>query len=103
MIEPFSIEELETGLRKLGRGNGDLKSFWDENIIPFRQTVLFAIHETSEALLSPSLALRSRVELEGQLETLTQYLKLADHYVARQVFRLDGVRRHRMPAPLRAH
>ena len=78
----FSIEELETGLRTLGRRDGDLKDFWDQNIDAFRQTILFAIHETSEALLSPNIALQSRVELEGQLEMLAQYLKLAVQYAA---------------------
>ena len=78
----FSIEELETGLRTLGRRDGDLKDFWDQNIDAFRQTILFAIHETSEALLSPNIALQSRVELEGQLEMLAQYLKLAVQYSA---------------------
>jgi len=97
MVEPFTIEELETGLRMLGRGDGNLNSFWGKNIVAFRQTVLFAIRETSEALLSPNLPLRSRVELEGQLETLVQYLKFASHYIARQS---AEAHRHRPLAPL---
>ena len=84
MADPFTIEELETGLRRLGRGDGDLSSFWDQNIVAFRQTVLFAMRETSDALLSPNLPLRARVQLEGQLETLAQYLKFASQYIARQ-------------------
>ena len=100
MVEPFTIEELETGLRKLGRGDGDLKSFWDQNIVAFRQTILFAIRETTDALLSPTMALRLRIELEGQLETLAQYLKFADHYIARQPFKSAEAYQRPTPIPL---
>jgi len=100
MVEPFTIEELETGLRMLGRAEGDLKFFWDQNIIAFRQTVLLAIRETSDGLLSPNLSLRSRVELEGELETLVQYLKFASQYIARQSTNSTAAGRHRTPAPL---
>jgi ABC-type uncharacterized transport system fused permease/ATPase subunit len=62
----------------------DLKTFWDQNIVGFRRTVLFAIRETSEALLSPTITLRWRIELESQLEDLVRYIRLADRYIARQ-------------------
>lgn len=80
---PFSIEELEIGLRSLDRGDVNLTEFWDENILGFRQTVLFAIRETSDALLSPKLTLPWRLELEAQLEALVRYIKLADRYIER--------------------
>jgi hypothetical protein len=81
---PLSVEELETGLRLLGRGEIDQKVFWDENIEAFRQTVLLAIRDTSDALLSPTIKLRWRIRLERELEALVQYLELADRYLARR-------------------
>ena len=78
----LSIEELELGLLSLGT-DVDLQAFWDENILSFRQTVLLAIRETSDALLCTSISLEWRVELEGQLELLVRYLKLADRYIKR--------------------
>lgn len=89
-LAPFSIDELEIGLRSLGRDDVDLNAFWDENILGFRQTVLLAIRETSDALLSPSLKLRWRIELEGQLDALVGYIKLADRYIARRFPDPDG-------------
>ena len=86
----FSIEQLEAGLRTLDSGDTNLKSFWDENIESFRQTVLLAIRETSDALLAPTLSLQWRLEFEGQLEQLVKHLELADRYLARR--RLRGGR-----------
>jgi hypothetical protein len=80
----LSIEQLEEGLRLLGRGDIDQNAFWDENIEAFRQTVLLAIRETSDALLSPRIPLRWSLELETQLEALVQYVELADRYIARR-------------------
>src|SRR4051794_35111552 len=64
----FTIEDLETGLRMLGAADLDNNAFWDANIASFRQTVLFAIRETSDALLSPRITSAWRGELESQLE-----------------------------------
>jgi hypothetical protein len=83
-VAPLSIEELEFGLLSLDRHDVDLKTFWDKNIVGFRRTVLFAIRETSEALLSPTITLRWRIELQSQLEDLVRYIRLADRYVARR-------------------
>src|SRR5437762_11298258 len=83
-LAPLSIEELEIGLLSLGRDDVDLKEFWDENILGFRQTALFAIRETSDALLSPKIPLRWRIELENQLDALVRYIKLADRYIAQR-------------------
>jgi hypothetical protein len=80
----FSIEQLEAGLRTLDSGDTNLNSFWDENIGSFRQTVLLAIRETSDALLAPALSLQWRLEFEGQLEQLVKYLELADRYMTRR-------------------
>lgn len=81
---PLSVEQLEAGLRVLNSVDVSLDDFWDEHIASFRQTVLLAIRETSDALLSPSIALRWRVQFESQLEALVEYLKLADRYIARR-------------------
>jgi hypothetical protein len=83
-LAPLSIEELEIGLLSLSCHDVDLKTFWDQNIVGFRRTVLFAIRETSEALLSPTITLRWRIELESQLEALVRYIGLAERYIARQ-------------------
>jgi hypothetical protein len=80
--DPLSIEQLKAGLRLLGRGDVDQIAFWDQNIEAFRQTVLFAIRETSDALLSPRIPRRWSAELEAQLELLVQYIELADRYIA---------------------
>ena len=89
---PFTIEELESGLRMLGRPDLDQKAFWDEHILGFRQTVLLAIRETSEALLSPTISLQWRGELESQLEALIVYLKLAEAYTAPESHQLPAQR-----------
>src|ERR1700755_925882 len=77
----FTIEELETGLRLLGTTNLDRNAFWDANIASFRQTVLFAIRETSDALLSPMLTSAWRSELEKQLQALVHYIDLHNRCV----------------------
>lgn len=79
---PLSIPELEFGLRILGGSEDRQKDFWDENIVRFRQTVLLAIRDTSEALLEQAISPPWRIELESQLEALVQYLELANRYVA---------------------
>ena len=86
----LSIEQLEAGLRVMDSGDSNLNAFWDENVSDFRQTVLFAIRETSDALLSPRIPLRWQIELESQLEGLVRYIELADRYIARRsVIRQD--------------
>jgi hypothetical protein len=102
-IKPLSIDELEAGLRAMGEGKTDLNAFWDTNIAAFRQTVLFAIRETSDALLSPTITLRWRVELESQLEALIQYIELADGYIARRSLSYVSPALERAPAPFRIH
>ena len=79
---PLSIPELEIGLSILGGSETKQKIFWDENIVRFRQTVLLAIRDTSEALLEQAISPPWRLELESQLEALVQYLELANRYVA---------------------
>ena len=81
---PLSIEQLELGLRLLGQGDIEQNAFWDENIEAFRQTVLFAIRDTSDALLLPAVPERWRLELERQLEQLVRYIELADRYITRR-------------------
>lgn len=81
---PLSIEELEAGLRKFDRGDIEPTAFWDENVEAFRQTVLVAMRETSEALLWMPMPDDTRAELERQLPALRNYIELADAYVARR-------------------
>jgi hypothetical protein len=50
--------------------------------VRFRQTVLIAIRDTSDALLEQAISPPWRIELENQLEELVQYLELANRYVA---------------------
>lgn len=83
-IAPLSIEQLEAGLRVMSDGSTDLHQFWDEHIEVFRKTVLLAIRDTTDALLSPRIPLRWRVELESQLEDLIRYIELADRYIAKR-------------------
>lgn len=79
---PLTIPELEMGLRILGGAEAKQKRFWEENIVRFRQTVLIAIRDTSDALLEQAISPPWRIELENQLEELVQYLELANRYVA---------------------
>ena len=80
----LSIPELEIGLRILGEAEPKQKHFWDENIARFRQTILLAIRDTSDALLEQTITPPWRIELESQLEELVQYLELANRYVAKR-------------------
>lgn len=83
-LEPLSIEQLEAGLRVMKEAQTKRGMFWDQNVASFRDTVLFALGETSDLLLSPTISPRWRVELEAQLEELVQYLDLADRYIERR-------------------
>ena len=78
----FTIAELESGLRSLDEGDLDEVSFWDEHIGAFRQTVLVAIRDTSDALLSAEMPYAWRLELESQLIDLLDHLELANRYLA---------------------
>lgn len=80
-VAPLSIEQLEAGLRVMSEGSTDLHHFWDDNVEAFRKTVLFAIRETSDALLSPRIPAHWRIELEAQLEDLVRYMEVADRYI----------------------
>ena|SRR5215208_4003214 len=75
---PLSIEELEAGLHNLMDGTVDQRCFWQHKILAFRQTLLFAIRETSDALLSPTISPRWRAELEQQLPLLLHYYEFAN-------------------------
>lgn len=83
-VNEFNAEQLEIGLRILTDGLVDVHAFWDRNITAFRQTLLLAVGETSDALLSPTISLSGRIVLEDQLESLIQYVELADRYIAQR-------------------
>jgi hypothetical protein len=93
-LAPLSIEQLEAGLQVLRDARTRRGVFWDENVTAFRLTVLFALRETSDLLLSPTIPPRWRAELEAQLEDLVQHLALADRYIER---------RPRLPATCQPH
>ena len=78
----FTIAELESGLRSLDESDLDQVTFWDEHIAAFRQTVLIAIRDTSDALLSAEMPCQWRLELEAQLMDLLDHLELANRYLA---------------------
>ena len=94
----MTIEELEAGLRLLDRGDIDQVAFWRKNISAFRQTVLQAIRETSEALLALQMPRGCRAELECQVEALQSYLELADRQAAGRVSNSEygDSQRHRL-------
>lgn len=99
----LSIEQLEAGLRVMDSGDSSLNAFWDDNVKDFRQTVLFAIRETSDALLSPKIPLRWQIELQSQLESLVRYIELADRYIARRALIRDEADRTVVPGPFSGH
>ena len=80
----LSIEQLEAGLRMMDRAGSNLQGFWDDHVVSFRQTILLAICETTEALLSAATPPKWRRELEIELDDLVQYLELANRYIARR-------------------
>ena len=77
---PLSIEQLEAGLQVLSRA-ADQDAFWERNVAAFRQTLLVAILETSDALSSPDVPDRWRIELELQIDALCRYVEMADRHV----------------------
>src|SRR3954447_18043171 len=78
LSQPLSIEQLEAGLRALDDVKTNQDDFWEENLDAFRQTLLFAIRETSDALLAPRISAPWRVELERQLAELVSFMELTD-------------------------
>ena len=78
----MSIEELEAGLRVMEELGAHSLDFWDKNVAAFRQTVLLAIRDTSDALLSPDISAHWRKDLESQLPQLFQLLEFADRRIA---------------------
>jgi len=80
----LSIEQLETGLRIMDRAGSNLQSFWDDHVVAFRQTVLLAINETTEAMLSSATPPKWRRQMATELDDLVQYLELANRYIARR-------------------
>jgi len=87
-VRVFTIEELEIGLRMLDGADLDREAFWDANIDSFRRTVLFAIRETSNALLSPKITTAWQAELENQLEMLAKYIEFAERHIRRRARRV---------------
>lgn len=77
----MTINELEMGLCRLNQRQAGDFAFWDENIVAFRRTALFAIRETSQMLATGSLPLSSWIELKRQMVRLRSCLALADNYL----------------------
>ena len=78
----LTIEELEAGLRIMRGRNVDLDAFWEEHLDSFRRTLLVAVRDTTDALLSPTISLAWRLDLEKQLEALVGYIEIAERYAA---------------------
>ena len=78
----LTMEQLEEGLRTLDRGEVDPNLFWDQNLAAFRETLVFAINETSDALSSQRISPELRDQLQSQVEPLKFYLSMADSYLA---------------------
>ena len=74
-VAALTIDELENGLQALHRSETDRGHFWAENEPAFRETVLLAISETSEALQFEGISSSVRDELEEQLVWLNLYLR----------------------------
>ena len=89
-VAPLTVPELELGLRMLGRTTIDQDVFWDIHIARFRHTVLLAIRETSDALLSPYISAYLRLELQSQLEALVGYIEVADRHNAERIRRFSA-------------
>ena len=100
---PMTVEELEAGLRIMDRGDFGLQSFWDANVVAFRQTVLIAIRDTTDVLLASSTPLNWRAELESQLDDLVQYVELADRYIAKRLISREARGRAPRPRSSRLH
>jgi hypothetical protein len=80
-IGALTVDQLEEGLLAMDEGAAGLRTFWDRNVTAFRRTLCSAIKETSDALLSQTLPPRLRVQLQAQLEALSQQVALADRYI----------------------
>jgi hypothetical protein len=82
-VDALGVDELEAGLALLDHG-APQDAFWDSNVAAFRQTVLEAIGETSDALLSKDLTTARRDDLEEQVRALRHCIEVADSYVVRR-------------------
>jgi hypothetical protein len=101
--DTLTIGQLEAGLHAMRDCETDLGAFWSENIESFRRTLLSAIRDTSDALLSPQITPHWRAELESQLEELVGYIDLTDRYVARQPLSFGQQAQASPPASRRVH
>ena len=81
-LAPLDIDELEAGLRLMDKLGADRGAFWDSNVEAFRQTVLLAIRDTSNAVSSSTITDRWREDLSGQLAELLRLLEFADRHIA---------------------
>ena len=91
----MTIEELECGLRTLDADGLDRIGFWDEHVSAFKQTLLIAVRDTSDALLRVEMPAEWRAELESQLKALLGYLELTDRYLANR--RRQAPQQHAWP------
>jgi len=81
IVPVLTVDQLEAGLMTLRESGHDRSIFWDEHVLAFRQTVIDAIEDTSDALRSPAVPLSWRAMLEEQLDDLRRYVELADRYI----------------------
>ena len=86
-VRPLTIEQLEWGLRTPTADSADISAFRDENMEPFRVTLIHAIRDTSDALLSRDIPLLWKIELESELKELVRLVELADRHISSQASR----------------
>ena len=80
----FNVWSLGAGLAGPIFQGGRLKSayqaqqaFWDETILQYKQTILVAFRETSDALIARDTLVDQRTALQGQVESLREAVDLA--------------------------
>ena len=81
-MQPLSVAELELGL--LESSVDSPTEFWDGHVEAFRDTVVAAMRETADILVSEDVPQRWRTRLDRQLENMRTYVELADYYLSRR-------------------
>jgi hypothetical protein len=87
MSPTLEIEQLEAGLRMFDQADFEPAAFWDDNVATFKQTLLVALRETTDALASNGIRVGRRADLKEQIKALQRFVELADRYVAMRAYR----------------
>ncbi|MFL6733163.1 MAG: hypothetical protein ACJ8EY_00530 [Sphingomicrobium sp.] len=76
------MADLENGVRILGGPERDARMFWANHLPDYRDSLMVAIADTSEALSSTRLSPRLRAEFGRQLPELRAYLDMVNRQLA---------------------